>query len=106
MLNQRQITLPQEVDLQSLFGSFDSNLKLLEKGLGVGINSRDGVIKLSGEEENLDKADEVIRILLQILEKGEIIDEQKILYAITMVQENGGFDINLLGDDCIAFNHK
>ncbi len=106
MLNQRQITLPQEVDLQGLFGSFDSNLKLLEKGLGVGINTRDGIIKLSGEEENLDKADEVIRILLQILEKGENIDEQKILYAITMVQESGGFDIKLLGDDCIAVNHK
>lgn len=105
-MNQRQIHLPQEVDLQGLFGSFDSNLKLLEKGLGVGINSRDGVIKISGEEENLDKADEVIRILLQILEKGEEIDEQKILYAITMVQENGGFDIKLLGDDCIAINHK
>lgn len=105
-MNQRQIQLPGEVDLQGLFGSFDSNLKLLEKGLGVGINSRDGVIKLTGEEENIDKADEVIRILLQILEKGEAIDEQKILYAITMVQESGGFDIKLLGDDCIAVNHK
>lgn len=92
--------------MQGLFGSFDSNLKLLEKGLGVGITSRDNLIKLSGEEENLDKADEVIRILLQILEKGEEVDEQKILYAITMVQENGGFDIKLLGDDCIAINHK
>ena len=61
--------------MQGLFGSFDSNLKLLEKGLGVGITSRDNLIKLSGEEENLDKADEVIRILLQILEKGEEVDE-------------------------------
>ncbi len=105
-MNQRQIELPQEIDLQSLFGSFDSNLKLLEKGLGVGITSRDNMIKISGEEENLDKADEVLRILLEILERGELIDEQKILYAITMVQENGGFDIKLLGDDCIAINHK
>ena len=32
-MNQRQIELPQEIDLQELFGSFDSNLKLLEKGL-------------------------------------------------------------------------
>ena len=105
-MNQRQIELPQEIDLQSLFGSFDSNLKLLEKGLGVGITSRDNMIKISGDEENLDKADEVLRILLEILERGELIDEQKILYAITMVQENGGFDIKLLGDDCIAINHK
>ncbi|MBO5060173.1 MAG: PhoH family protein [Clostridia bacterium] len=105
-MNQRQIELPQEIDLQSLFGSFDSNLKLLEKGLEVGITSRDNCIKISGEEENVEKAGEVITILLQILQKGESIDEQKILYAITMVQENGGFDIKLLGDDCIAVNHK
>lgn len=105
-MNQRQIELPQEVDLQTLFGSFDANLKLLEKGLGVGITSRDNCIKLSGEEEKLDKADEVIGLLLKLTERGEEIDEQKILYAITMVQENGGIDLKLLGDDCIAVNHK
>lgn len=105
-MNQRQIELPQDIDLQTLFGSFDANLKLLEKGLGVGITSRDNCIKLSGEEERLDKADEVIGLLLKLTERGEEIDEQKILYAITMVQENGGIDLKLLGDDCIAVNHK
>lgn len=105
-MNQRQIELPGEISLQELFGSFDANLKLLEKSLGVGINSRDNMIRLSGEEEALDKADEVIAILLKILERGETLDEQKILYAITMVQENGGVDLKLLGDDCIAVNHK
>lgn len=105
-MNQRQIELPGEIYLQDLFGSFDANLKLLEKGLGVGINFRDNCIKITGEEENLDKADEVIAILLKVLERDEEIDEQKILYAITMVQENGGVDLKLLGDDCIAVNHK
>lgn len=105
-MNQRQIELPGEINLQDLFGSFDANLKLLEKSLGVGINSRDNCIKISGEAAALDKADEVIAILLKILERGEELDEQKILYAITMVQENGGVDLKLLGDDCIAVNHK
>ena len=35
-----------------------------------------------------------------------MIDEQKVLYAITMVQENGGFDMKLLGNDCVAINIK
>ena len=47
-----------------------------------------------------------MKILLQILASGEAIDEQKILYAITMVQENGGFDVKLLGNDVIAINSK
>ena len=105
-MNQRQIELPGEIDLQELFGSFDSNLKLLEKGLSVGITSRDNAIKLTGEDDNLDKASEVIGILLKILDRGEEIDEQKILYAITMVQENGGVDLKLLGEDCIAVSHR
>ncbi|MDD6214991.1 MAG: PhoH family protein [Firmicutes bacterium] len=105
-MNQRQIEIPQEIDLASLFGSFDANIKLLEKSLEVAITSRDNMLKISGEEDNIEKAGAVINTLMQIINKGETIDEQKILYAITMVQENGGFDIKLLGDDCIAVNHK
>ncbi len=102
----RQIEIPEGSDLSALFGSFDSNVKLLEKSLNVKITGRDNVIKVTGNEEDVDKADEVLAVLLQIIDRGEMIDEQKILYAVTMVQENGGFDLKLLGDDCIAVNQK
>ena len=105
-MNQRQIEVSGDLDLQSLFGDFDANLKLLEKSLRVGISFRDNMIKISGEEDDIEKAGEVINILMQILERKEEIDEQKILYAITMVQENGGIDMKMLGDDCIAVNHR
>ncbi len=103
---QRQIELTEGFDIAALFGSFDANVKLLEKAFGVGIAGRDGVIVLTGEEESVDKAGEVLNILIQIINKGEDVDEQKIMYAITMVQENGGFDIKMLGDDCIAINSR
>lgn len=45
-------------------------------------------------------------MLMQIIARGEIIDQQKVLYAITMVQENGGIDIKMMGDDCIAISAK
>ena len=102
----RQIEIPEGSDLSALFGSFDSNVKLLEKSLNVRITGRDNLIKVTGTEEDVDKADEVLAVLLQIIDRGENIDEQKILYAVTMVQENGGFDLKLLGDDCIAVNQK
>ncbi len=102
----RQIEIPEDFDLAALFGSFDANIKLLEKSLNVKVSGRDGTIKLTGSEDDVDKADEVLAILLQIVDRGERIDEQKILYAITMVQENGGFDLKLLGDDCIAVNQR
>lgn len=102
----RQIEIPEDCDAAMLFGSFDANLKLLEKSLDVKITGRDNVIKLSGGDDEVDKADEVLGILIQIVEKGERVDEQKILYAVTMVQEHSGFDLKLLGDDCIAVNQR
>ena len=105
-MNQRQIKIPDGVEMSDFFGSFDANVKLLEKALSVDISGRDSVIKLSGEAENVEKCADVIDVLMEILERGEVLDEQKILYAITMIQENGGFDIKLLGDDCIAINSK
>ena len=104
-MNQRIISLPEGIDLADFFGDFDANLKLLEKGLGVSITTRDNQIKLSGEEDNIEKAGEVINLLMQILLKGETVDEQKILYAISMA-EDGADDLKLLGDDCIAINSK
>ena len=104
MLYQRQIQIPEDMDLQSLFGDFDSNLKLMEKAMEVSVTGRDNLIKISGEEENVEKCGEVINILMEVISRRESIDQQKVLYAITMVQENGGFDVKMLGDDCVAIN--
>lgn len=103
---QREIEVPESVDVSALFGSFDDNIKLLEKTLNVSVALKENTLKLSGEENAVEKASEVIDVLIQILQKGEVIDEQKIIYAITMVQENGGFDLKLLGDDCVAINSR
>lgn len=105
-MNQRQIQLPDTLDISALFGSFDANVKLLEKALSVSITCRENVLKITGEEEQVEKCGAVLHALIGILNKGELIDEQKIIYAITMVQENGGFDIKMLGDDCIAITSK
>ena len=65
MLYQRQIQIPEDMDLQSLFGDFDSNLKLMEKAMEVSVTGRDNLIKISGEEENVEKCGEVINILME-----------------------------------------
>lgn len=103
-MEQIQIKIPEDMDLQSLFGDFDNNLKLIEKALEVTVTGRDSAIKISGDREKCEKCAEVINVLTQILERGDEIDEQKVLYAITMVQENGGFDMKMLGEACVAIN--
>lgn len=97
-----QIQIPDDISLLNLFGDFDSNLKLIEKAMNVKVTGRDNVIKISGEKE--EECGEVFRILMEIAEKKEMIDEQKVLYAITMVQEHSGFSMKMIGDDCVAIN--
>lgn len=103
---QRQIELPQGFDTAALFGSFDSNIKLVEKALNVRISSRNGALSVSGPEDNVDDADRVLEILIGNVLNGDALDEQKIIYAITMVRENGGFDPKTLGSDVVAVNSK
>ena len=103
---QRQIELPQGFDTAALFGSFDSYVKLVEKALNVKISSHNGALVVSGQDELVEDAESVLEILIQNVIKGDILDEQKILYAITMVRENGGFDLKLLGNDVVAVNSK
>lgn len=102
----RQIEVTDSIDLPALFGSFDDNMRLIEKSLNVHVAAKEGVLKISGEEENTEKAAQVINILIQTLARNETVDTQRVLYAITMVQENGGIDLKLMGDDCIAINSK
>ncbi len=105
-LTNTQIELPETIDMQELFGSFDENIKFIEKAFNVRISAGDGALKISGDDDGSDMARRVIVILIQLLERGERIDEQKVLYAITMVQENGGFDMKLLADGGVAISAK
>ncbi len=102
----RQIEVPQNTDLSLLFGSFDENIKLIEKSMAVNVRAKDNALQITGEDDNTEKALQVLNILMQITSRGEVVDQQKVIYAITMAQENGGIDIKMLGDDCIAINAK
>ncbi len=83
----------------NLFGNFDSNLKLIEKELGVQIVNRDNLIKISGESSAL--AEELISGLLELSEKGEVINEQIIRSMLSAILENSADRFKELSDDCI-----
>lgn len=68
----------------NVFGSFDSNLKILEKGYGVSVSNRDGEMKITGDEEAAKKCADVLRGLFELAESGETVDEQKVRYLMSM----------------------
>lgn len=90
--------------IYGLFGDLDENLKLLEKYYHVKIVNRGCDVKLSGQEEDVEKASTVIDGMLLLLEKGESITEQNIRYLMNLAQEDSSLDQikELTSSDCIC----
>lgn len=86
----------------SLFGSFDENIKLIEKEFNVRIMCRGSELKIDGDAENTSKAFKVIESLLQFLNRGEALSEQNIRYCISLVNEGSEDKIEQLAVDCIC----
>lgn len=69
----------------NLFGKFDENIKLIENGMDVKIVVRDDAIKIIGEEEKVKSANKLFKELIEMIESGEIITSQNVLYAMKLV---------------------
>lgn len=90
----------------ALFGNFDENIDLIQKRLAVSILYRGGEIKISGEDENVLRAVKTIQGLLTLLEKGEALTDQTILYMISLVDEGTEDSIQTLAQDVICITAK
>lgn len=89
-----------------LFGVFDENLKIIEAELDVHISTNADNIKISGQEENVKVACEVVDKLLITIRRGENIDRSRIRYAIDLAKEGNAELITELLDDVVAFTSR
>ena len=105
-MTKRMIEIPENIEVSELFGQFDSNMKLIEKAFNVSISLREDGVRITGEDISIDRAGNVVHMLITMLADNEKIDEQKIIYAISVEQEGGGIDVSKLGSDCVAINVK
>ena len=90
----------------ALFGSFDENVKLIEREFSVRITCRDSELKIDGEAESVSRAGKVIESLLQFINRGEALSEQNIRYCISLVKEGSEEKIEQLAGDCICITAK
>ncbi len=93
-------------DLISVFGSLDENIRRIEQDLGVQIVNRGSDLKVSGEEDAADKAIRTIEGLMALASKGEIIDEQKVRYLITLVQSGNDDQVGEMTKDVVCITAK
>ncbi len=90
----------------SLFGSFDENIKIIEKEFSVAIICRGSEMKIQGDEENVDKAKRAINNLLALINRGENLNEQNIRYIISLVKDGNDDKLTSLSSDCICISAK
>ena len=89
-----------------LFGSFDENIKELEKEYGVTILSRGTDIKVSGDAEGVYGACKAIDALLALVEKGEVINDQRVRYVMDLVRDGSSEQVARIAGDVICITAK
>jgi len=93
-------------DLIAVFGSFDENIRRIEDALTVQIVNRGTDLKVSGDEEMVDKAVRTLEGLLALASKGETIDEQRVRYLITLVNEGNDHQVAQMAKDVVCITAK
>lgn len=102
MENQKRITnIPNNLII-NLFGSFDENIKRIEKAFSVSLINRGEDILISGESRNIEKAEAVFEKLIKFAEKGEEINEQRVNYIIESVEDEEFGEIEKINEDFIC----
>ena len=106
----RMVVVPIEdnIDRNELFGSLDKNLKNIERGLGVDIIQRGNDLVLKGARAG--EAEAILTEMVDVLSKGEQLDEQKIGYITDLRQHGISYKAEGAGEklskDIICFTHE
>ena len=103
---ERTVNAERVEDLIAVFGSFDENIKRIEESLSVSIINRGTELKVTGDEESVDKAVRTLEGLLSLASKGEIIDEQRVRYLITLVREGNDEQVSQMAKDVVCITAK
>ena len=102
----RAVNAERVEDLIAVFGSFDENVKRIEEALEVQIVIRGTELHVIGDEEQADKAVRTLEGLLTLASKGEVIDEQRVRYLITLVNEGNDQQVAQMAKDVVCITAK
>lgn len=94
--------------LDELFGNLDENIKIIEDKYDVHVVSREGNLIILGDEFKINLAKNIINKMIDMIESGEKLDKQKIMYTISLFNKGEGDKIDeILGDIvCITARGK
>ena len=105
-MTEQVITFEAMEQAANLFGSFDENIKLLEREYGVTITCRGADLKVVGDAENVAAAARALNGLLTLINKGEQLTEQNVRYVISLVGEGNEDVLSSMTTDSVCVTAK
>lgn len=102
----RHIEVDKMETLIALFGSFDENVRIIEKSFDVAVINRGSDIKIAGNAENVEKTVKVIQNLIGMISSGTSISETEVRYVISQVEDGNEEELSSLSDGCVCITSR
>ena len=98
-----KLDIPENINIQALFGHYDSNVKKVEKLTETEMTVRDGSLLIRGKDAEL--AMRIIGRLIEALNVEPGLDPQRLNYIIEMEAGGRQFDTEKTARDIICYTH-
>ncbi len=102
----RKINAENTDKLQKVLGVFDENLNVIMRELGVMLRVDGVTIAVSGEEEKVMQAADVLENLLSLVSQGETLDKDRVCYCVELAREGKASDITKLSSGTVAITFR
>ena len=79
----------EHLDPITLLGRNDSNLRHIERSVPVRLTLRDGTITVAGDEDAVDAASRALKDLIDLAERGKVIEDADVATALGFGRRNG-----------------
>lgn len=98
-----KINIPDNINIQDLFGNYDSNVKAVENITDTSMVVRDGALLISGKDPEM--AARIIAKLIEAINIEPNLDAQRLNYIIDMEVGGRTFDEKETSNDIICYTH-
>ena len=110
-MEQKTVKIESTEITSRIFGSFDTNVRMIENAFGVQIYNRsdeDGdAVMISGEgAEQVALAADAIKYLGNMARYNEVLGDQQVGYVIDMLKDGRASELSGLDQDCICITAK
>jgi phosphate starvation-inducible PhoH-like protein len=105
-MSQESFFVESQERIADIFGIQDQNVLIIERAFNVVIINRDIEIKITGSQRDCEDALKVLKYLVKVSELSGTVIEQNVNYAVSMVREGAGDQLESFDEDIVCISSK